>query len=81
MMHDRHRDDGFEVTFVVATPRAEAWERLAGAEPGVAVEADGLQRRAGRFGLAVGAVRQRKNQGKGLFCVQNFICCQGFNGC
>jgi hypothetical protein len=33
MMEERHRDDGFEVTFVVSTPRAAAWKLLAGATP------------------------------------------------
>lgn len=37
-MDERHRDDGFEVTFTVSAPRAEAWERLAAATPA----ADGL---------------------------------------
>jgi hypothetical protein len=32
-MEERHRDDGFEATFVVSTPRAEAWKRLRDAEP------------------------------------------------
>jgi hypothetical protein len=32
-MEERHREDGFEVTFTVSTPRDEAWARLAGAEP------------------------------------------------
>jgi hypothetical protein len=32
-MEERHRDDGFEATFVVRTPRAEAWARLRGAAP------------------------------------------------
>jgi hypothetical protein len=27
-MEDRYRDDGFEATFVVSTPRADAWKRL-----------------------------------------------------
>ena len=27
-MEERYRDDGFEATFVVSTPRAEAWKRL-----------------------------------------------------
>ena len=27
-MEERYRDDGFEVTFVVSTPRADAWKRL-----------------------------------------------------
>lgn len=31
-MTERVTDDGFETTFVVRTPRAEAWERLAAAE-------------------------------------------------
>jgi membrane-associated protease RseP (regulator of RpoE activity) len=30
---ERHRDDGFEATFVVGLPRAEAWARLEQAEP------------------------------------------------
>jgi PDZ domain len=33
MIEERHRDDGFEVTFVVSTPRDIAWERLATATP------------------------------------------------
>ncbi len=37
-MEERIRDDGFEATFVVATPRDEAWKRLHGAAPAV----DGL---------------------------------------
>ena len=32
-MDDKRRDDGFEVTFTVATPRQEAWDRLQGAVP------------------------------------------------
>jgi hypothetical protein len=32
-MEERHRDDGFEATFVVTTPRAEAWKRLRDARP------------------------------------------------
>ena len=32
-MEERHRDDGFEATFVVSTPRAEAWKRLSEARP------------------------------------------------
>jgi hypothetical protein len=32
---ERHRDDGFEATFVVGIPRAEAWARLERAEPAV----------------------------------------------
>ena len=32
-MEERHRDDGFEATFVVSTPRAEVWKLLAGAQP------------------------------------------------
>ena len=32
-MAERHRDDGFETTFVVGIPRAEAWARLEAAEP------------------------------------------------
>ena len=32
-MEERVRDDGFEATFVVSTPRAEAWQRLASATP------------------------------------------------
>lgn len=32
-IEERYRDDGFEVTFTVSTPRAEAWKRLAGATP------------------------------------------------
>ena len=32
-MKETKRDDGFEATFVVATPRAEAWARLAAAGP------------------------------------------------
>src|SRR5688500_16296231 len=32
-MEERRRDDGFEATFVVATPRETAWEWLAGARP------------------------------------------------
>jgi hypothetical protein len=27
-MEERYRDDGFEATFVVSTPRADAWKRL-----------------------------------------------------
>ncbi len=32
-MNERIRDDGFEATFVVATPRAQAWEWLVSARP------------------------------------------------
>jgi hypothetical protein len=32
-MEERHRDDGFEATFVVSTPRAEAWKLLRNATP------------------------------------------------
>jgi S1-C subfamily serine protease len=32
-MEERHRDDGFEATFVVSTERSDAWKLLAGAEP------------------------------------------------
>lgn len=32
-MEEHHRDDGFEATFVVSTPRAEAWKRLVEARP------------------------------------------------
>jgi hypothetical protein len=32
-MEERHRDDGFEATFVVGTPRAAAWKLLADAAP------------------------------------------------
>ena len=32
-MEETIRDDGFEVTFVVEVPRAEAWDRLANAKP------------------------------------------------
>jgi hypothetical protein len=32
-MKETIRDDGFEATFVVSTPRAEAWARLAAATP------------------------------------------------
>jgi hypothetical protein len=32
-MEERHRNDGFEATFVVSTPRAEAWKRLVEARP------------------------------------------------
>ncbi len=32
-IEERYREDGFEVTFTVSTPRAQAWERLAGATP------------------------------------------------
>ena len=32
-MEEVERDDGFEATFVVSTPRAEAWERLRTASP------------------------------------------------
>ena len=32
-MEEVHRDDGFEVTFVVSAPRAEVWKRLADARP------------------------------------------------
>jgi hypothetical protein len=32
-MEERHRDDGFEATFVVTTPRADAWKLLADASP------------------------------------------------
>jgi len=28
MMEERYREDGFEATFVVTTPRADAWKRL-----------------------------------------------------
>jgi len=37
-VQERERDDGFEATFVVATSRKEAWDRLTAAEPAV----DGL---------------------------------------
>ena len=37
-MEETIRDDGFEATFVVSTPRAEAWARLEAAKPAV----DGL---------------------------------------
>jgi hypothetical protein len=33
MIEERHRDDGFEVSFVVSVPRPQAWERLATATP------------------------------------------------
>src|SRR5262249_39272321 len=33
VMEERIRDDGFEATFVVSTPRAKAWELLMTAEP------------------------------------------------
>src|SRR5262245_60222882 len=32
-MEEIHRDDGFEVTFVVSVPRAEVWKRLEEARP------------------------------------------------
>src|SRR5688500_12661222 len=32
-MEETIRDDGFEATFVVSTPRAEAWRRLQRASP------------------------------------------------
>ena len=32
-MNERIRDDGFEATFIVATPRAQAWEWLVSARP------------------------------------------------
>jgi hypothetical protein len=32
-MEERYRDDGFEATFVVSTPRPEAWKRLVDAQP------------------------------------------------
>ena len=32
-MEERHRDDGFEATFVVSTPRTESWKRLREAQP------------------------------------------------
>ncbi len=34
-MEERHRDDGFEATFVVSTPRPQAWKMLTEARPGV----------------------------------------------
>ena len=37
-MEERHRDDGFEATFVVGVVRATAWDRLQSAAPAV----DGL---------------------------------------
>jgi PDZ domain-containing protein len=33
VMEERPRDDGFEATFVVSTPRADAWQRLSSAKP------------------------------------------------
>jgi hypothetical protein len=33
MMEERIRPDGFEATFVVSVPRAQAWKRLVDAEP------------------------------------------------
>ncbi len=32
-MEERHRDDGFEATFVVSTPRPQAWKLLTEARP------------------------------------------------
>jgi hypothetical protein len=32
-MEERHRDDGFEATFVVGTPRSQAWKLLEEAQP------------------------------------------------
>lgn len=32
-MEERHRDDGFEATFVVSTPRGQAWKSLRDATP------------------------------------------------
>lgn len=48
-MEATHRDDGFEATFVVSTPRAEAWKRLERDDegrwwiPGVESPADELE--------------------------------------
>ena len=48
-MEERHRDDGFEATFVVSTPRADAWKRLEALHdgqwyiPGVEALADELE--------------------------------------
>lgn len=48
-MQEIHRDDGFEATFVVSTPRAEAWKRLEKDDdgrwwiPGVESPADELE--------------------------------------
>lgn len=48
-MEEHHRDDGFEATFVVSTPRAEAWKRLTTTDdgqwwiPGVEAPADELE--------------------------------------
>jgi uncharacterized protein YndB with AHSA1/START domain len=49
-MEERHRDDGFEATFVVSIPRADAWRRLVESKhddrwwiPGVESTADELE--------------------------------------
>ena len=75
-MTERVRDDGFETTFVVRTPRAEAWRRLTAAEaaidglvtprpgqwwiPGVEAPADELEVREGELLRARKAVEPCK---------------------
>lgn len=59
-MEERVRDDGYEATFVVATPRDEAWKRLEAAKPAF----DALPHlRPGQWWIPGGRVARRRARG------------------